>query len=163
MASPRYPITAAIRFLRTKKVPFSAHRYTYVDHGGTRQAAKQLNIGEHRIIKTLVMETENHHPLLVLMHGDQAVSTRQLARTIGSKKVRPVRPERALSCTGYPVGGISPFGTRQALPVYVQATILNLDTIYINGGKRGFLVKIDPNVLLERLSATPVDVATKMH
>jgi Cys-tRNA(Pro) deacylase len=136
--------------------------YTYVDHGGARQAAKQLKIGEHQVIKTLVMETENHRPLLVLMHGDQVVSTRQLARIIGSKKVRPVRPERALHFTGYPVGGISPFGTRQAMPVFVQATILNLETIFINGGKRGFLVAIDPDVLLDRLSAIPVDVATVM-
>ena len=160
MATPRYPITRAIRFLRSKQVDFNPFIYTYADHGGTRLAAMELNLPENRVVKTLVMETEDQSPLLVLMHGDQAVSTRQLARIVGSKKVFPVRPDRALYCTGYQVGGISPFGTRQAMPVYVQATILDLKTIFINAGKRGFLVEIDPSVLLEVLSAISVDVAT---
>ena len=160
MARSRYPITQAIRFLRSKQVDFNPFIYTYADHGGARRAAMELHLSEHRVVKTLVMETEDQSPLLVLMHGDQAVSTRHLARIIGSKKVFPVRPDKALNCTGYPVGGISPFGTVQTMPVYVQATILDLKTIFINGGKRGFLVEIDPAILLDTLSAIPVDVAT---
>ncbi|WP_319409832.1 YbaK/EbsC family protein [uncultured Desulfosarcina sp.] len=159
MPRPRYPITPAIRFLRSKQVDFHSLIYPYANHGGARQAAVELSIPEHRVVKTLVMETEDLSPLLVLMHGDQAVSTRQLARVIGAKKVLPVRPEKALYCTGYQVGGISPFGTRQKMPVFVQATILELKTIYINGGKRGFIVEIDPAILLKTLAAIPVDVA----
>jgi Cys-tRNA(Pro) deacylase len=160
MTRPRYPITQAIRFLRSRHVDFHSFMYAYSDHGGARQAAMELNIPEHRVVKTLVMETEDQSPLLALMHGDQAVSTRQLARVIGTKKVFPAQPEKALNVTGYQVGGISPFGTRQNMPVYVQTTILNLKTIYINGGKRGFMVEVDPSVLLKTLSAIPVDVAT---
>jgi Cys-tRNA(Pro) deacylase len=119
----------------------------------------ELDIPEHRVVKTLVMETDDLSPLLVLMHGDQVVSTRKLARVIGAKKVVPVRPEKALHCTGYQVGGISPFGTRQKMPVFVQATILDLETIYINGGKRGFVIEIVPAVLVKTLAATPVEVA----
>lgn len=158
MARPRYPITRAIRLLRSKQVDFNPFIYTYADHGGARRAAMELHLPLHRVVKTLVMETEGQSPLLVLMHGDQAVSTRQLSRIIGSKKVLPVRPDKALNYTGYQVGGISPFGTRQVMPVYVQATILDLKTIFINGGKRGFLVEIEPAVLLDVLSAVPVDV-----
>jgi Cys-tRNA(Pro) deacylase len=160
MKRSSYPITQAIRFLRAKQVAFHAFIYTYTDRGGAGQAAKELHITEHRVVKTLVMETEDRSPLLVLMHGDQAVSTRKLARIIGTKNVLPVRPEKALSCTGYQVGGISPFGTRQDMPVYVQATILDLKSIYINGGKRGFIVEVVPDVLLKTLSAVPVSVAT---
>lgn len=160
MARPRYPITPAVRFLRSRRVAFKPFLYRYGDQGGARQAAMELRVPGERVIKTLVMETDDQSPLLVLMHGDRAVSTRQLARIIGAKKVVPVRPDIALLCTGYQVGGISPFGTRQALPVYVQFTILKMETIYINGGKRGFLVEVQPDVLLETLSATPVDVST---
>jgi Cys-tRNA(Pro) deacylase len=160
MKKPKYPITPAIRFLREKQVDFNCFIYTYFSRGGALQAAAELQIPEHRVVKTLVMETEAQTPLLVLMHGDQTVSTRKLARVIGAKKVLPVRPEKALSCTGYQVGGISPFGTRQQIPVYVQATILDLKTIYINGGKRGFIVEIEPVVLLNLVSAIPVSVAT---
>ncbi|WP_372679384.1 YbaK/EbsC family protein [Desulfosarcina sp.] len=159
MNRPRYPITPAIRFLRAKRVDFQPFLYTYTDRGGARQAAMELRIPQHRVVKTLVMETDDQSPLLVLMHGDQAVSTRTLARVLGAKKVLPVRPEKALNCTGYPVGGISPFGTRQDMPVYVQATILEMKTIYINGGKRGYIVAVDPMVLLKTLSAIPVSVA----
>ena len=160
MKRPTYPITQAIRFLRAERVDFQVFIYTYTDRGGARQAAMELGVPEHRVVKTLVMETEDQSPLLVLMHGDQTVSTRRLARIIGTKKVIPVRPEKALNCTGYQVGGISPFGTRQDMPVYIQTTILNLKTIYINGGKRGFIVKVDPDVLLKTLPAIPVFVAT---
>ena len=160
MPRPRYPVTPAIRFLRSKQVDFHSFIYSYTDHGGARQAAVELHIPEHQVVKTLVMETEDLSPLLMLMHGDQAVSTRQLARVIGAKKVLPVSPEKALHYTGYQVGGISPFGTRQKMPVFVQATILGLKTIYINGGKRGFIVEIVPAALLKTLAAIPVDVAT---
>jgi Cys-tRNA(Pro) deacylase len=159
MAKHRYPITPAVRFLRSRQVPFKPVLYRYGDHGGARQAAREMHISEHCVIKTLVMETDERSPLIVLMHGDQAVSTRQLARQIGTKKVLPVRPDDARHYTGYRVGGISPFGTRQPFPVYVQATILEMETIFINGGKRGFLVAVAPDVLPETLSATPVDVA----
>ncbi len=159
MKRPTYPITQAIRFLRAERVDFQVFIYTYTDRGGARQAAMELGVPEHRVVKTLVMETEDQLPVLVLMHGDQAVSTRKLARVIGTKKVLPVRPEKALNYTGYQVGGISPFGTRHNMPVYVQTTILELKTIYINGGKRGFIVAVDPNVLLKTLSAVPVSVA----
>ncbi len=163
MKKSRCPITQAIRFLREKQVDFHYFNYAYSDRGGAGQAARQLSIPAHRVVKTLVMETDDRSPLLVLMHGDQAVSTRKLARVIGTKKVLPARAERALNLTGYSVGGISPFGTRKVMPVYVQATIFDLETIYINGGKRGFLVKIDPNVLLNTLSAVPVSGATKLE
>jgi len=163
MARPRYPITPAVRFLRSHKVAFNPCMYSYSGHGGARQAALALGLSEHRVVKTLVMETEDQSPLLVLMHGDRAVSTRQLGRFIGSKRVSPVQPDRALNCTGYQVGGISPFGTRRVMPVYVQITILESKTIFINGGKRGFFVEVIPSVLLETLAATPVEVATAIH
>lgn len=159
MARSRYPNTPAIRFLRSKQIFFKPFIYTYADHGGARQAAQELHVPEHRLVKTLVMETEDQSPLMVLMHGDQEVSTRQLARIIGVKKVTPARPEKALMCTGYQVGGISPFGARQNLPVYVQVTLLDLKTIFINGGKRGLIVEVDPGILLKTLSGIPVDVA----
>ncbi|MEE4111666.1 MAG: YbaK/EbsC family protein [Desulfobacteraceae bacterium] len=159
MTRPRYPVTPAIRFLRAKRVDFKTFIYTYTDRGGARQAARELGVPEHWVVKTLVMETGDQLPLLVLMHGDQAVSTRKLARVIDTKKVLPVRPDKALNHTGYQVGGISPFGVRQPMPVYVQTTILELKTIYINGGKRGFIVAVDPIVLLDTLSAVPVPIA----
>ena len=161
MARLGYPITPAVRFLRSKQVTFQPYLYRYANHGGARQAALALDISVHRVVKTLVMETEDPSPLLVLMHGDRAVSTRKLARFIGTKKVTPVPPASALRHTGYPVGGISPFGTRSDLPVYVQDTILDSKTIFINGGKRGFLVEIEPAALLKTLSAMPVDVANE--
>jgi Cys-tRNA(Pro) deacylase len=133
--------------------------YTYVDHGGAAQAARELQLPLHRVIKTLVLETDERKRLLMLMHGDQTVSTRNLARVLGVKKMIPADPRNALRCTGYQVGGISPFGTLQRLPVYVQRSILDLKVIYINGGKRGFLVAIDPAVLTRLLDAVPVDAA----
>ncbi|BBO66845.1 Cys-tRNA(Pro)/Cys-tRNA(Cys) deacylase [Desulfosarcina alkanivorans] len=163
MAKLRFPVTRAVRFLRSKQVDFKPFLYSYADHGGARQAASELQVPEGRVVKTLVMETGGGAPLLALMHGDRAVSTRRLARFIGSKKVVPVTPQSALRCTGYQVGGISPFGTRQALPVYVQATVLKMKTIFINGGKRGFLVEVEPGVLLKTLSATPVDMSTTLQ
>src|SRR5690606_32705911 len=121
--------------------------YMYEDHGGTRHAADSLNVPDHAVIKTLVMETDAHKPLLVLMHGDYEVSTKQLARVLDVKRVEPVDAARAEKYTGYQVGGISPFGTRMALPVYVEGSVLTFERIYINGGKRGFLMEIAPSVL----------------
>ncbi|HEX8144569.1 MAG TPA: Cys-tRNA(Pro) deacylase [Pyrinomonadaceae bacterium] len=155
-----YPITAAVRLLREKKIDFKAHLYAYEEHGGTRRSAQSLGVPEHQVIKTLVMETERRHPLLVLMHGDREVSTKQLARTLGVKQVNACDIETAQKHTGYLVGGTSPFGTRKPLPVYAERTIFGLPRIYINGGKRGFLVEIEPQSLKKALSVTEVEVST---
>ncbi len=154
-----FPITAAIRFLRQKKVEFVPRMYDYVEKGGTRESAKQLGVDEHAVIKTLVFETNEKKPLIVLMHGDREVSTKTLARLLGVKSVEPATPEKASKLTGYLVGGTSPFGTRTAMPVYVEKTIFELEKIYINGGKRGFLVEIKPGVLKWTLNAEEVEVA----
>src|SRR3954470_8722335 len=139
-----FPITPAIRFLRERNVDFTPHLYNYVEHGGTAESARQLGVDEHTVIKTLVFETNEKKPLIVLMHGDRQVSTKGLARQIGVKAVEPATPERANKWSGYLVGGTSPFGLKTQIPVYVEKTIFDLDTIYINGGKRGFLVEIAP-------------------
>ena len=154
-----YPITPAVRLLREKKVAFEPHLYDYVEHGGTSRSAEELGVDEHAVVKTLVMETEAKKPLLVLMHGDREVSTKQLARTLGVKSVHPCDFAQAQKHTGYLVGGTSPFGTRARLPVYAERTIFELPVIYINGGKRGFLVEIDPRLLRELLPVTEVSVA----
>lgn len=145
--SVEFPVTPAVRFLREKKVDFVPHLYDYVEKGGTGESARQLGVDEHAVVKTLIFETNEKKPLIVLMHGDRLVSTKNLARHIGVKSVEPVTPDRASKHTGYLVGGTSPFGTRTVMPVYVEATILELDKIYINGGKRGFLVEIEPRIL----------------
>jgi Cys-tRNA(Pro) deacylase len=144
-----YSITAAIRLLRDKKVDFVPHLYDYVEKGGTRESAKQLGVDEHAVVKTLVFETNEKKPLIVLMHGDREVSTKNLARHLGVKSVEPATPERASKLTGYLVGGTSPFGTRTHIPVYAEKSIFELNRIYINGGKRGFLVEIDPKVMAD--------------
>lgn len=159
MARPRFPMTPAVRWLRSKQVEFKPHLYRTTGHGGARQAAKELKVCAHRVIKTLVMENQDQACLLMLMHGDRAVSTQRMARLIGSKRVFPVQPEKALQVTGYRVGGISPFGTRKDLPIYAQETILELETIFINGGKRGFLVEIAPGILVEALRIVTVDAS----
>ncbi len=159
MEKTNYPVTPAVRLLREKKINFAPHLYAYEDHGGTTRAAGDLNVPEHAVIKTLVMETEQRTPFIVLMHGDREVSTKQLARAIGVKSVSPCDAQTAQKHTGYTVGGISPFGTRARLPVYVERTILALPEIYINGGKRGFLVRINPQDLRHLLPVTEVDVA----
>ena len=141
-----YPITAAIRFLREKKVDFVPHLYDYVEKGGTAESARQLGVDEHAIVKTLVFETNERKPLIVLMHGDRQVSTKNLARHLGVKSVEPATPERANKWTGYLVGGTSPFGLKTYMPIYVEKTIFDLERIYINGGKRGFLVEVNPEV-----------------
>lgn len=149
----------ATAFLRQAGVAFTEHPYDYVDRGGTAESAKQLGVDEHAVIKTLVMEDEAQKPLMVLMHGDRQVSTKELARQIGRKSVKPCSPEIAQKHSGYQVGGTSPFGTRKALPVYVEATVLSLPRIYINGGRRGHLVALDPSLLPQLVGAKPVSVA----
>lgn len=154
-----HPVTPAVRFLREKKVEFVPRLYDYVEKGGTSESARQLGVDEHAVVKTLVFETNEKRPLIVLMHGDRQVSTKNLARHIGVKSVEPATPERASKHTGYLVGGTSPFGTRTSMPVYVEKTIFDLDKIYINGGKRGFLVEIDPGELKRILRVEEVEVA----
>ncbi|MFO0556767.1 MAG: Cys-tRNA(Pro) deacylase [Polyangiales bacterium] len=151
--------TPATQLLRKHKVSFDEHPYDYVDHGGTAESSKQLGVDEHSVIKTLVMEDENAKPLIILMHGDRSVSTKNLARQIGRKRVEPCKPEVAERHTGFQVGGTSPFGTRKPLPVYVERSVLELPRIYLNGGRRGYLVSIEPSVLVSVLAASPVDCA----
>jgi Cys-tRNA(Pro) deacylase len=155
------PSTAAVRMLKANGVAYTEHHYGYEEHGGTHVASRALGVREHEVIKTLVMEDEGRHPLLVLMHGDAEVSTKQLARAIGRRAVTPCTPEVATRHTGYLVGGTSPFGTRKTLPVYVEASVLELPRIYINGGSRGFLVEMAPGDLQRVLKAVPVRVAIR--
>ena len=157
----RFPITPCIRFLRAHNVQFTPHLYRYEEHGGTRVAAAVLGVEEHAVVKTLVMEDDRGTALIVLMHGDREVSTKELARVLGVKSVTPCDPASATRRTGYLVGGTSPFGTRSPLPVYAEATILDLPVIYVNGGKRGFLVEIAPAELRRVLSVTEVTVARR--
>lgn len=154
-----YPITPAVRLLRERGVEFEPHLYDYEERGGTRRSAESLGVDEHAIVKTLVMETDARKPLIVLMHGDREVSTKTLARYLGVKTVQPCRPETAQKHTGYIVGGTSPLGAKTSLPVYVEKTIFELPKIYLNGGKRGFLVALDPRVLREALPVEEVEVA----
>ena len=154
-----YPITAAVRLLRQKKIPLEPHLYAYKERGGTAHSAAELRVPEHSVIKTLVMETDNREPLLVLMHGDCEVSTKTLARALGVKSVSPCEAGVAQKHTGYVVGGTSPFGTRRTMPVYVERTVFDLGKICINGGKRGFLVSIEPAALRTLLPVTEVEVA----
>jgi Cys-tRNA(Pro) deacylase len=148
--------TPATQFLRKHGVAFSEHPYAYEEHGGTAVSARELGVDEHAVVKTLVMQDEGAKPLIVLMHGDRKVSTKNLARQIGCKSVEPCKPEVANRHSGFLVGGTSPFGTRKAMPVYVEQTILDLAKIYINGGRRGYLVGIDPKVLTSVLPAKAV-------
>ena len=156
---PSAPATPAIHFLRKHGVGFTEHPYAYEDRGGTRVSARALGVDEHTVVKTLVMQDEARQPLLVLMHGDREVSTKQLARQIGRKAIEPCTPDVAQRHTGYAVGGTSPFGTRKLLPVFVERSVLDLPTIYINGGRRGLLVGVSPSELARVLAAAPVDVA----
>lgn len=151
--------TPATQFLRKHKVAFSEHPYAYEEHGGTAVSARELGVDEHQVIKTLVMQDEAAKPLIVLMHGDRKVSTKNLARQIGCKSVEPCKPDVANRHSGYLVGGTSPFGTRKQMPVYVEESILAFDKIYINGGRRGYLVGIDPQVLPTVLPLTAVHCA----
>jgi len=154
-----YPVTQAVRSLRTEKIDFIPHFYLYEEHGGTHQAASILDVPEHEVIKTLVMEADSRWQLLVLMHGDREVSTKQLARELGVKRVSPCDPISAEKYTGYKVGGISPFGIRKFLPVYVESSIMMLGRIFINGGRQGFMVEIDPRDLSKVLPLQEANVA----
>lgn len=156
---PDYPMTTAIRELQKHKVSFTPHLYQYEEKGGTAASSRELGVPEHCVIKTLVMETDGKKPLLVLMHGDRQVSTKQLAREMDVKTVSPCKPEVADRHSGYQVGGTSPFGTRKPLPVYLERTIAELERIYINGGKRGFLVELSPQDLIRVLKPTLVNAA----
>lgn len=151
--------TPATAWLRKRGVSFVEHSYPYVEHGGTAVSSQSLGVPEHQVVKTLVMQDEHGKPLLVLMHGDRKVSTKNLARQIDRKRIEPCAPEVAQRHTGYQVGGTSPFGLRKPMPVFVERTVLELDRIYINGGRRGFLVEIAPAVLAAALAAVPVDCA----
>jgi Cys-tRNA(Pro) deacylase len=161
MAKEKTPVTAAVRLLRAEKVSFSDHLYDYEEKGGTAVSSRELGIDEHAVIKTLIMEDENRIPLIVLMHGDLQVSTRELARAIGVKQVSPCTVETAQKQSGYSVGGTSPFGTRRAMPVYMEGSIAGLPKIYINGGKRGYLVGMAPSELVRVLKPHPVTVGIR--
>jgi Cys-tRNA(Pro) deacylase len=156
-----YPITPAIRVLREKKIEFEPHVFEYVEKGGTKHSAAVLGVDEHAVVKTLIFETDERKPLIVLQHGDFQVSTKTLARLLNVKSVAPVTAEKAQKLTGYLVGGTSPFGTRTKMPVYAESTIFDLPRIFINGGKRGFLISIKPQVLNELLEIKKVAAATK--
>jgi Cys-tRNA(Pro) deacylase len=151
--------TQATVFLKANKVAYTEHEYEYVEHGGTEVSAESLGVPEHAVVKTLVMQDDVAKPLIVLMHGDRKVSTKNLARQAGRKRIEPCRPDAAQRHSGYQVGGTSPFGTRKKLPVYMERSILELPKIYINGGRRGFLVGLSPTDLSRTLSPQLVDVA----
>lgn len=157
--APHAPETPATRFLKERGVSYSTHLYRYEPHGGTRVSARELGVPEHAIVKTLVMEDESAEPLIVLMHGDRKVSTRELARQAGRKRISPCAPETANRHSGYLVGGTSPFGTRKALAVFMEKTILDLTLVYINGGRRGFLLGLDPSDIPRVLKTQVVSAA----
>ena len=151
--------TPATSWLRRHGVPFAEHVYDYIEHGGTAVSSRALGVSEHQVVKTLVMQDEAGKPLLVLMHGDRKVSTKNLARQIDRKRVEPCTPEAAQRHTGYQVGGTSPFGLRKPMPIFVERSVLDLDRIFINGGRRGYLVEISAAALLGKLGAVPVACA----
>jgi Cys-tRNA(Pro) deacylase len=155
------PETQATKFLREHRVDYSSHLYEYEERGGTNASSSKLGVDEHAVVKTLVMEDESAKPLIVLMHGDCKVSTKDLARQFGCKKIEPCKPEVANRHTGFLVGGTSPFGTKKKMPVCLERTILDLPLIYINGGRRGYLVAMPPQELLRLLEPLLVDVALK--
>jgi Cys-tRNA(Pro) deacylase len=161
MKSENSPETPATRFLHQHGIAYSSHLYAYEEHGGTWVSARELNVDEHVVIKTLIMEDESTKPLTVLMHGDCKVSTKELARQIGCKKVEPCKPETAHRHSGFLVGGTSPFGTKKKMPVYIEKTILALPLIYINGGRRGFLVGLHPHDLVRALAPQTVEAALR--
>ena len=161
MKTAHAPETQATKFLREHAVSYTPHLYAYEEHGGTKVSARELDVDEHAVIKTLVMEDETTKPLIVLMHGDCKVSTKELARQAGCKKIEPCQPDVANRHTGFLVGGTSPFGTKRRMPVYLEKSIMDLPLIYINGGRRGFLVGITPQALVQALSPQLVEVALK--
>lgn len=155
--------TPATQFLRQQKVKFDEHSYNYVEHGGAMESSRQLGVDAHQVAKTLIMEDENSRPLIVLMHGDCEVSTKNLARQIGAKKVAPCAPATAQRHSGYLVGGTSPFATRKKMPVWIERTLLDFPLIYLNGGRRGYLISLEPSVLIQFLDAKPIDAAVPKH
>jgi Cys-tRNA(Pro) deacylase len=159
MPHDKAPMTPAVRVLRQAGVEFTEHPYAYVEHGGTASFAAEAGVDEHLVVKTLVIEDDAKKPFVVLMHGDREVSTKELARTLGVKSAKPCAPETAERHSGYMVGGTSPFGLRKPMPIYVEASILELPLIYINGGKRGFIIGIAPRDLVRILKPLPVRVA----
>ena len=158
MSKEKFPVTPAVRLLRDRKIPFTEHLYAYEERGGTAVSARELGVDEHAVVKTLVMEDDAGQPLIVLMHGDREVSTKELARDLGVRSIRPCTPDAANRHTGYLVGGTSPFATKKPLPVCMESSILALSRIYLNGGKRGFLVGIDPQEVAKLLDAKLVEV-----
>jgi Cys-tRNA(Pro) deacylase len=161
MAKDKTPVTPATRLLKLAGIEFTTHLYQYEERGGTKVSARELGVNEHHVIKTLVMEDEQHQPLIVLMHGDREVSTKELARRVGVKAIIPCNPETALRHTGYLVGGTAPFATRKVMPVYMEASIAVLPIIYLNGGKRGFLVSLAPGIVIDLLKPTLVEIGIK--
>lgn len=161
MSKQKFPVTPATRYLREHQIGFAGHLYRYEERGGTAHSAACLGVDEHCVIKTLILEDERRQPLIALMHGDRKVSTRELARVLGAKTMTPCDPAVAYRHTGYLVGGTSPFGVRKAMPVYMEASILNLPLIYLNGGKRGFLVSLAPSEVQRLLQPTLVNVAVE--
>jgi Cys-tRNA(Pro) deacylase len=151
--------TPATAFLRKHGVAFSEHVFEYEDHGGTRVAARELGVDEHAMVKTLVMEDERKAPLIVLMHGDRSVSTKNLARQAGAKRIEPCLPDVAQRHSGYQIGGTSPFATRKSMPIYLEQTVLDLPKVYVNGGRRGYLVGMAPSELARVLKPVLVEVA----
>ena len=156
-----FPETPAIKFLHQHRIAHSNHLYDYEEHGGTAVSSRELNVSEHAVVKTLVMEDDTGKPLIVLMHGDRKVSTKALARQIGVKKISPCKPDDAHRHTGYMVGGCSPFGTKKPLPVHLEKSILDLSLVYINGGKRGYLVGVHPHDILRVLQPKVVECGLK--
>jgi len=159
MPQADYPITPAVRVLREKNIPFEPFLYRYVEHGGTHQSAMELGVPEHDVVKTLVLETDTREPLIVLMHGDREVSLKNLARHLNVKMIQMSTPANGQRYTGYQFGGTSPLGTRTALPVYAEKSIFDSPRIYLNGGKRGFLIGIDPHDLRKALNIEEVEIA----
>jgi Cys-tRNA(Pro) deacylase len=159
MAKDRFPVTQAVRMLNSSGIPYTLHPYDYEEKGGTRRAAQELNVNEHYVIKTLVMEDENKEPVVVLMHGDRQVSTKTFARALKAKTIRPCNPEVAHRHTGYLVGGTSPLGLKKPLKIYFEASIADLPFIFINAGRKGLLARLSPQDLVKILDATPVNVA----
>ena len=160
MSKERIPVTNAIRVLREHGVAWTDHPYAYEERGGTEVSARELGVPEHQVVKTLIMEDDRRQPMIVLMHGDREVSTKSLARHRGVKTVAPCAPAVADRHSGYQVGGTSPFGTRRAMPVYMQSTIASLPRVYVNGGRRGYLVGLNPADVVRVLKPTLVDIAT---
>ncbi|MFA7535290.1 MAG: aminoacyl-tRNA deacylase [Desulfuromonadales bacterium] len=161
MGKDKIPVTPAIRLLRQQQVSFTPHLYAYEEKGGTAVSARELGVQEHSVVKTLIMENEIGSPLIVLMHGDLQVSTKELARVIGAKSIGPCAPVTAQRHSGYLVGGTSPFATRKSMPVFLEETILDLPEIYLNGGRRGFLVGLAPGEVLRLLKPTLVRVGIR--